>query len=130
MSDALADILVVDDDVFTAEMTGLILESAGYGAIIAEGGIDALEKISSTPSICAVVSDMNMPLIDGIQLFSELRRLGFFQPFVLLSGEAAEPLRAAHPDMDAVLSKDELLQELLPQTVATLIDRANHGYER
>jgi CheY-like chemotaxis protein len=121
MTDALADILVVDDDTFTAELTGLILESAGYGTIIAEGGVDALEKLSADPSLSAVVSDMNMPLLDGIQLFAELRRLGFRQPFVLLTGEAAEPLRASHPGMDAVLTKDERLEELLPKTVAALL---------
>jgi CheY-like chemotaxis protein len=118
---------VVDDDPFTAELTGLILESAGYGTIIAEGGIDALEKISADPSISAVVSDMNMPLLDGIQLFAELRRMGFRQPFVLLTGEAAEPLRTAHPDMDAVLTKDELLQEVLPEMMVACIGRAAGG---
>jgi CheY-like chemotaxis protein len=127
MTDTLANILIVDDDTFTAELTGLFLESAGYGTIIAEGGVAALEKISADPSISAVVSDMNMPLLDGIQLFAELRRLGFCQPFVLLTAEAAEPLRTSHPDMDAVLTKDERLEELLPETVAALLAaEANH----
>ena len=125
MTDTMVNILVVDDDQFTAELTGLILESEGYGTTIAEGGIDALEKISADPSISVVVSDMNMPLLDGIQLFAELRQQGFRQPFVLLTGEAAEPLRTANPDMDAVLTKDERLQELLPETVAALLGRGD-----
>ena len=123
MSDTPVTILVVDDDVFTAELTGLILESAGFEPLIAEGGMDALEKMAENPSICAVVSDMNMPFIDGVQLFEELRQQGFLQPFVLITGEDAAPLRLAHPDIDAIMTKDEQLQETLPGIVDSLLAR-------
>lgn len=121
MSDAPATILVVDDDEFTAELTGMILETAGYDTVIAIGGMDALEKIAGNNAIRVVVSDMNMPFIDGIQFFAELRGQGFRQPFVLLTGEEAAPLRVAHPDMDAVLTKDENLQETLPELMESLL---------
>ncbi|MDA8412540.1 MAG: response regulator [Desulfobacteraceae bacterium] len=121
MSDAAATILVVDDDAFTAELTGLVLESSGYTTVMAEGGIDALEKIAADPTVRIVVSDMNMPFINGLQLFAELREQGFDQPFVLLTGEDAAPLRLAHPDMDAVLTKDENLQEALPELIESLL---------
>lgn len=123
MSDAPATILVVDDDEFTAELTGMILDAAGYGVVIAEGGMDALEKMGEDPAIRMVVSDMNMPFIDGIQLFAELREHGYTQPFVLLTGEAAAPLRTAHPDLDGVLTKDEDLQDTLPEMVESLLSR-------
>jgi CheY-like chemotaxis protein len=121
MTDSLTTILVVDDDEFTAELTGMILEAADYNVVIAVGGMDALEKIAADPAIRMVVSDMNMPFIDGIQLFSELRQQGFAQPFVLLTGEEAAPLRLAHPDLNAVLTKDEQLQETLPELVEALL---------
>jgi len=121
MSETPATILVVDDDIFTAELTGMILEMAGYETLIAEGGMEAMEKLTEDSSIRVVVSDMNMPFIDGIQLFAELRQQGFTQPFVLLTGDDAAPLRLAHPDMDAVLTKDEDLQEALPELVASLL---------
>jgi CheY-like chemotaxis protein len=127
MTDTFATILVVDDDPFTAELTGLILESAGYGTVIADGGVDAMEKIVAAPSIQAVVSDLNMPFIDGVQLFAELRQQGFAQPFVLLTGEDAAPLRSAHPDIDAILTKDEELQEILPEMVASLLKASRKG---
>ncbi len=123
MSDTPATILVVDDDEFTAELTGMILEAVGYDVVIAVGGMEALEKISEDTAIRMVVSDMNMPVIDGIQLFAELREQGYNQPFVLLTGDDAAPLRVAHPDMDAVLTKDEDLQEALPELVASLLAR-------
>jgi len=122
MSDTPATVLVVDDDVFTAELTGMILEMVGYETVIAEGGMDALEKLAENPDIRIVVSDMNMPLIDGVQLFAELRQQGFTQPFVLLTGDDAVPLRLAHPEMDGVLTKSEDLQEELPELVESLLN--------
>lgn len=127
MTDVPITILVVDDDEFTAELTGFILESAGYSTAIAEGGLDALEKMAADPAICAVVSDMNMPFIDGVQLFAEMRERGFNQPFVLITGEDAAPLRLAHPDIDAVMTKDEQLQETLPEIVGSLLARNLQG---
>ncbi|MDD2365097.1 MAG: response regulator [Desulfuromonadaceae bacterium] len=114
-------ILVVDDDPFTAELTGMILESSEYEIIIADGGVDALEKLNSDDEISIVVSDMNMPFVSGVQLFEEMRGQGFTIPFVLLTGEDSAPLRLAHPDMDEIVTKDENLQETLPEIVDSLI---------
>lgn len=124
MSDTPTTILVVDDDEFTAELTGMLLDAAGYDVVIAVGGMEALEKIAEGSTIRMVVSDMNMPFMDGIQLFAELREHGYNQPFVLLTGEEAAPLRAAHPGLDGVLTKDEDLQETLPEMVEALLARA------
>lgn len=121
MSDSPIRVLVVDDDVFTAELTGLVLESAGYEPVIAEGGPDALEKMEADPSFGLVVSDMNMPFMDGAELFAELRGAGRNQPFILLTGQDADALRAAHPDIDAVLGKDETFQETLPELAGKLL---------
>jgi CheY-like chemotaxis protein len=124
MSDKPSTILVVDDDEFTAELTGMILEAAGYGVVIAVGGMEAMEKMAQDPTIRMVVSDMNMPFIDGVQLFADLREHGYNQPFVLLTGDEAVPLRIAHPDMDAVVTKDEDLQEALPDLVESILSRS------
>lgn len=121
MATTTTHILVVDDDPFTAEMTGMILESDGYEIILAEGGVDALEKLASDPLIRIVVSDMNMPFMSGIGLFDEMREQGFKLPFVLLTGDEAAPLRLEHPDMDVIITKDEDMQEILPEIVASLL---------
>ncbi|MBF0303311.1 MAG: response regulator [Desulfamplus sp.] len=116
-------ILVVDDDAFAAELTGITLESAGYDVVLAEGGIDALEKIADDPLIRIVVSDMNMPMVSGVELFEEIRKLGMVQPFVLLTGEEAESLKNAYPAIDAVIAKDEQFQDVLPQLIERLLAR-------
>lgn len=119
-------ILVVDDDPFTAELTGMILESEENEIILAEGGVDALEKLSADFDIRIVVSDMNMPFMSGIQLFTEMREQGCLLPFVLLTGEEAAPLRLEHPYIDAIVTKDEDLQETLPEIVASLLLRKDN----
>ena len=114
-------ILVVDDDPFAGELTAITLESAGYEVVLAEGGIDALDKIAEEPLIKLIVSDMNMPMISGVELFEEIRKLGMAQPFVLLTGSNSDSLKIANPDIDAVIAKDENFQEILPQLIGSLL---------
>lgn len=111
----------MDDDLFTAELTGMLLEMAGYSVIIAEGAPDAVEKLSADQSVALLISDMNMPFMSGIELFEELQQQGCRIPFVLLTGDDAEPYRRSHPAMAAVLSKDEHLQDRLPELVNKLL---------
>ena len=65
-------ILVVDDDKTTRKLLGLYLKAKGYEIVTAENGLDALEKLG-TESINLVVSDMNMPYMDGIELTKNIR---------------------------------------------------------
>lgn len=113
-------ILVVDDDQFTAEMTGMILEEPEYEIILANSGMEAFGILASDPQIRIVISDMNMPGISGIQLFAGMRERGFKLPFVLLTGDESPPLHLEYP-MDAIMTKDEDLEEILPETVAALL---------
>lgn len=113
-------ILVVDDDPLTAEMTGMILEEPEYEIILANGGMEALGILASDPLVRIVVSDMNMPGIGGIQLFAAMRERGFTLPFVLLTGDESPPLRLEYP-IDAIISKDEDTEVILPETVASLL---------
>ena len=124
MDDTAVRILMVDDDLFTAELTGLALEEMGYDVVIAEGGLDALDQLAGDPSIRLVVSDLYMPMMSGVELFEELRGQGMSLPFVLLTGQDAAPLKAEHPEIDAVLTKDERIQETLPELVARLLASA------
>jgi CheY-like chemotaxis protein len=120
----LIQILVVDDDPFTAEMTGMILEEPEYEIILANSGMEALGILGSNPLIRLVVSDMNMPGINGIQLFTGMRERGFKIPFVLLTGDESPPLSLEYP-MDAIIAKDEDVEAILPKTVALLLAKGD-----
>jgi CheY-like chemotaxis protein len=117
-----ACILVVDDDRLTAELMAFALEGAGFRVTLAEGGVDALERLGEDPGIGAVVSDLHMPLLNGVELFQEMRSHGFGQPFVLLSAQDHPSPLLEHPGLAAVLRKDADLIETLPGTLARLLD--------
>lgn len=65
-------ILVVDDDKTTRKLLSLYLKAKGYEIVTAENGLDALEKLG-VENINLVVSDMNMPYMDGIELTKNIR---------------------------------------------------------
>jgi two-component system chemotaxis response regulator CheY len=64
-------ILIVDDSVSMRQMTKLILKSASYQVIEAKDGIEALELLSN--SIDLVITDYNMPNMNGITLIKQIR---------------------------------------------------------
>lgn len=116
-------ILVVDDDAMAGEMTCAVLEGMGHEAILAEDGIAAAGKLAADGAIEMVISDMNMPLVSGIDLFRELREQGSTLPFILLTGDEPDSLLAREPRLDACLTKDFTLEESLPAVVTSVLTR-------
>jgi two-component system chemotaxis response regulator CheY len=84
-------ILVVDDDKTTRKLLGLYLKAKGYEIVTAENGLDALEKLG-TENINLVVSDMNMPYMDGIELTKNIRADENLKslPVIMVTTEADE----------------------------------------
>ncbi|MTW19942.1 response regulator [Allochromatium palmeri] len=106
-------ILIVDDDPLAGELTLAVLEEAGHSCHLAEHGLEALERLSEDASFELVVSDLHMPLLDGLELFQELRERGLEQPFVLLTGDDPAPLLERAPGLYACLAKDGSLEQHL-----------------
>jgi len=65
-------ILVVDDDKTTRKILGLYLKAKGYEVEYAENGIDAMEKLG-TAQVNMVMTDLNMPYMDGLELIRTIR---------------------------------------------------------
>ena len=118
-------ILVVDDDGMAGELTGAVLEELGHEVVLAEDGVDAAGKLDADPSIELIVSDMNMPVVSGIDLFRELREQGNTLPFILLTGDEPDALKSREPRLDACLTKDFMLEATLPGVIADVM--ARHG---
>lgn len=83
-----ATILTVDDSKSIRQMVSFTLQQAGYQVIEAEDGQDALKKL--TPSVKLVLSDLNMPNLDGIGLIKAIRANPStkFLPVVMLTTES------------------------------------------
>jgi CheY-like chemotaxis protein len=84
-------ILVVDDDKTTRKLLSLYLKAKGYEIVTAENGLDALEKLG-VENINLVVSDMNMPYMDGIELTKNIRADENLKglPVIMVTTEADE----------------------------------------
>ncbi|MEO5339159.1 MAG: response regulator [Magnetococcus sp. MYC-9] len=82
-------IMTVDDSSSVRQMVGLTLKGEGYQVVEAVDGKDALTKVGGA-AIDMVITDLNMPNMDGIQLIRELRKLPAFKfvPIVMLTTES------------------------------------------
>lgn len=116
-------ILVVDDDALAGEMTGAVLEDQGYQVIQALNAVEAVEQLNTHPGIALIVSDMNMPLISGVDLYRDLKEQGQQLPFILLTGDDPEPLVTLEPGLDACIQKDFNLDQSLPIAVKQVLTR-------
>ncbi len=86
----MASILTVDDSTSMRQMVSFTLKGAGYEVVESVDGVAALE-IAKTRSFDLVVTDVNMPNMDGITLIKELRTLPDykFTPILMLTTESA-----------------------------------------
>jgi two-component system, chemotaxis family, chemotaxis protein CheY len=83
--------LTVDDSKTMREMVTFTLKGAGFDVIEAEDGKDALAKLSGK-KVDVVVTDLNMPNMNGIELIKALRGNADFKftPILMLTTEADE----------------------------------------
>ncbi|MBP9907132.1 MAG: EAL domain-containing response regulator [Rhodoferax sp.] len=97
-------ILVVDDDLFQRELMGAQLASLGWRDVLfAESGLAALDLCAHYgDQIAALISDLNMPDMDGLVLMRHLVEAGFSAPVIVVSGvrdeirDSAAMLATAH----------------------------------
>ncbi len=84
-------ILIVDDSASMRQLVTFALKDAGYEVIAATDGRDALNKLGGAKADM-VVTDLNMPNMDGIELIKQLRKSPAhkFTPVVMLTTESQE----------------------------------------
>ena len=88
-------ILAVDDSTSIRQMVAFTLKSAGYTVIEAADGQEGLEKASANNSIDLVLTDQNMPKMDGLSLIKSLRGLPQFAatPILMLTTESSDVMK-------------------------------------
>lgn len=81
-------ILTVDDSASVRQMVGFTLRTAAYEVAEAVDGRDALSKL--TAEIQLVITDLNMPGMDGIELIQQIRTMSInrFVPILVLTTES------------------------------------------
>ena len=86
----MAKILAVDDSPSMRQMVSFTLQSAGHNVVEAEDGQQALEK-ALAEQFDLVITDVNMPVMDGIAFIKNLRsESGYkFTPMLMLTTESS-----------------------------------------
>ena len=87
----MAKILIVDDSKSMRNMIEMTLVDQGHEVIEAEDGLDALSKAEGH-SFDAIITDINMPNMNGIELITELRKIDRFKstPILCLTTESGD----------------------------------------
>ncbi|CAH0118033.1 MULTISPECIES: response regulator transcription factor [unclassified Paenibacillus] len=117
----MATILVVDDDAHIRELMCLFLNNEGFETIQTENGAEAMSVMESA-SIDLVVLDIMMPIMDGWQLCSELRRSYPDIPLLMVTakGETGQKVKGFNLGTDDYLVKPFDPVELVVRVKALL----------
>jgi two-component system, OmpR family, response regulator VicR len=109
-------VLIVDDEVTLREMITMVLEDAGFTALTASNGAEALEVLAREGAD-VVLMDIMMPVLDGREAFRRIRADPDLRhvPVVLMSAADPPPLDKA---VSGFLSKPFRLIELLEVVLA------------
>ena len=116
-------ILVVDDEPCILEAAKRVLEGWGYDPLLAEDGVAALALYARQPDeIDLVLTDLVMPLMDGLMLIRALRKLNPAQKIILSTGrdEDLESPEIRSLGVDACLMKPHSREKLLITLEETL----------
>ncbi len=79
-------LLVVEDEPELADIIKETLEPLCDKVLTAAHGGEALTQLQNNPNITAVISDISMPVMNGLQLLAEIRKSFNAVPFVVLTG--------------------------------------------
>ena len=117
-------ILLVEDSITIRTQVKRILEGAGYEVVAAVDGLDGLNKLR-TQNFDAVVSDVQMPNLDGLGLTAKIRQYKEYSelPIILVTTLASDEdkRRGADAGANAYLTKGDFDQRLLLDTLNRLV---------
>lgn len=117
-------VLVVDDDTATLDLICSVLEANGAQCLRAQSGAQALQLASAHDELQLIITDINMPEIDGLaftQRIVEMRGRGWIPPVVFLT---------AYPSLDFAISAlrlgatDFLIKPIRPAQLIEVFRRA------
>ena len=126
-------VLIVDDAISLRQTLSLTLQKYGYQVIQAQNGIEALEQLQKNPKIQLVVSDLEMPRMNGFELLSNIRQSPDFAkiPVIILSSRSADKHRQLAQNLGATayLTKPYLEHDFIAR-IDDLINEISKEYNQ
>lgn len=87
-------IIAIDDSETMLSMIKQTLEMGGYSVILAKDGQEGLDKFKeSKDQLQLVITDINMPIMDGITLIHEIRKIDQDIPILTLTTESEDQMK-------------------------------------
>ncbi len=119
-------ILIVDDKKNTLKVLSAILADEGYTTIEASSAHQALDIIAAEEHIDAILSDLKMPGMDGLELFNHLKTVNRRIPFVLMTAHGT--IQSAVEAMKNGIA-NYLIKPLNYEELAIVLERAIREHE-
>ena len=119
----MARILLVDDDTATRDFVKRALEMDSHVVVVAADGPDALVKLKNDARIDLLISDVQMPSMDGITLAGKAAKVRAGLKVLLMSGFAVDPaqLQSSPARIVGLLTKPFTLDAMRAAAVKALI---------
>ncbi|HEY2287374.1 MAG TPA: response regulator [Streptosporangiaceae bacterium] len=120
-------VLVVEDSFTVRELQRSILEAGGYPVVTARDGRDALGVLDEDPDVALVVTDLDMPRLNGLELTRAIRSAGQRSslPVIIVTsrGSLEDRRQGIEAGADAYMAKHQFDQQALLATVERLVGR-------
>ena len=114
-------VLLIDDSYISLDAISAFLEDMGWTVLTAQSGVEAL-KVALTPDLDLVISDLNMPDMNGIEVFRRIHAVDPILPVIILSeeGAVASVLESVHAGVFDFVPKSDHAR-MLPAAVTRAV---------
>ncbi len=115
-------ILIVDDSVTIRQQVSFVLKKAGFEVLAAEDGAVGLTEFQKDERIGLVISDVNMPNVNGLEFLANLRKVpkGDAIPFIMLTTEGSKTLIDQAKSLGA---KGWLVKPFAPEALVAAVNK-------
>lgn len=113
--------LVVDDSFTMRNMVSLSLKEENFDVVVAEDGVDALKQAKGK-KFDVIITDINMPNMNGLELIEKLRAIDDFKftPILVLTTEGGDDKKKEGKRLGAT---GWIVKPFNPQTLITVINK-------
>jgi two-component system chemotaxis response regulator CheY len=116
-------VLIVDDSDASRDSLRFALRQKGFDSIMAKDGLEAQIQLQKLPAIDLIITDINMPNMNGLELVKHIRTMETyrFTPIIVLSSEKEEIKKSTEAGASAWIAKSGHMSDQLMTTIKKLI---------
>ncbi|MCM8788284.1 MAG: response regulator [Candidatus Omnitrophica bacterium] len=105
-------ILIVDNDIAVCVLVSAIVKKLGYESVSATDGYEAIKMLEKYNSISLVITDINMPMMNGLVLLEEIWRHFSHLKVIVMTSDITEELLPLKNRVLGIVDKFDLFHSL------------------